>query len=139
LVFAGGLVAIGLAGCTTTKPTPPDVPPPQLGKNSLYVPEPADDGEKKDGPLACSTMVLFANMWLEMLAKDPTRPAAEREQLLNRARLVYQDVLQREPKNVEALLGLGQMYQITGETDKLREIEQRVIGQHPQNPKVWAW
>jgi len=26
---------------------------------------------------------------------------------LNKARLVYQDVLQREPKNVDALLGLG--------------------------------
>jgi tetratricopeptide (TPR) repeat protein len=139
LVFAGGLVALGLAGCTTTKPTAPEAPPPQLGKNSIYVPEPADDPEKKDGPLACSTMVLFANLWVEMVAKDPNKPAAEREQLLNKARTVYQDVLQREPKNVDALLGLGQMYQVAGEADKLREVEQRLISQYPQNAKVWAW
>jgi tetratricopeptide (TPR) repeat protein len=139
LVFAGGLVAFGLAGCTTTKPTSPEAPPPQLGKNSIYVPEPADDPEKKEGPLACSTMVLFANLWVEMVAKEPNKPSAEREQLLNRARLVYQDVLQREPKNVDALLGLGQMYQVSGEVDKLREIEQRMISQYPQNAKVWSW
>lgn len=139
LVFVGGLVALGLAGCTTTKPTAPEAPPPQLGKNSLYVPEPADDPEKKEGPLASSSMVTFANLWVEIVARDPNKPAAEREQLLNKARLVYQDVLQREPKNVDALLGLGQMYQVAGEVEKLREVEQRAISQYPQDAKVWAW
>jgi tetratricopeptide (TPR) repeat protein len=139
LVFTGGLIAIGLVGCTTTKPTAPEAPPPQLGKNSVYLPEPADDAEKKDGPLSCSSMVTFANLWVDVVAKDPNKPAAEREQLLNRARLVYQDVLQREPKNVEAMLGLGQMYQVAGEADKLREIQQKLITQFPQNAKVWAW
>ena len=43
------------------------------------------------------------------------------------------------PKNVDALLGLGQMYQVTGELDKLREIERRATTQHPQDAKVWAW
>jgi Tfp pilus assembly protein PilF len=140
LVFAGGLIAIGLVGCTTTKPTTPDAPtPPQMGKNSVYVPEPSEDADKKDGPLSCSSMVTFANLWIDFVAKDPNKPAAEREQLLNRARLVYQDVLQREPKNLDALLGLGQMYQVTGETEKLREIEQKVLSLYPQDAKVWSW
>jgi tetratricopeptide (TPR) repeat protein len=140
LVFAGGLIAIGLVGCTTTKPTSPDAPPPpQMSKNSVYVPEPTDDPEKRDGPLSCSSMVTFANLWVDVVAKDPNKPAAEREQLLNRARLVYQDVLQREPKNLDAMLGLGQMYQVAGETDKLREIEQKIITLFPQDAKVWSW
>ena len=30
-------------------------------------------------------------------------------------------------------LGLGQLYQVTGETDKLHEIERRATTLHPQN------
>ncbi len=99
LKFAGGLVLSGLIGCTTTKPTLPTTPPPppsSVGKNTVYVPEPADDGEKKDGPLACSTLLLFAGTWVDAVAKDPNKPAAEREQLLARARRAYNEVLQAQ-------------------------------------------
>ena len=110
-----------------------------VGKNTVYVPEPADDGEKKDGPLSCSTLLLFAGTWVDAVAKDPNKPAAQREQLLARARHAYNDVLQREPKNVDAWLGMGQMYQVTGEMERLHEIEKKVTTMYPQDAKVWAW
>jgi tetratricopeptide (TPR) repeat protein len=141
LAFAGGVLLTGLVGCTTTN-EPPGLPTPEqfpVGKNSVVIPEPTDEGEMKDGPLACSTLVLFANMWVDDVAKNPNKPAAEREQSLNKALRVYQDVLAREPQNVDALFGLGQLYHVTGEVDKLREIEKKAMSLHSQNPKVWAW
>lgn len=144
LVLVGGMVS-GLMGCNifSSKKGPEVVfhqpPPPPPGANSVYVPEPADDGPAKQGPLAPSTMVVFANAWVDAIAKDPNKPAAERERLLAQARQAYQDVLHREPKNVDALLGLGHMYQVTGELGQLREVEQRAMSQHPNSAKVWAW
>jgi len=143
LGFAGGLIVSGLMGCTTTKPNSaiPEAPPPiQTGKNSIYVTEPADDDSvQKDGPLAASTQILFASMWVESVGKDPNKPAAEREKLLAQAKKIYLEVLANEPKNVDALLGLGQLYHVSGETDKLLEIEKKASSLHAQNAKVWAW
>jgi tetratricopeptide (TPR) repeat protein len=140
LGLVGGFVA-GLMGCTTTqKPAiVPATPPVQTAANAVYVPEPTDDSSVKEGPLAATTLIVFANTWVESVARDPSKPAAERDRLLSQARQTYQDVLRREPKNVEALLGLGQLYQVTGETEKLHEIEQRATTLHAKNAKVWAW
>lgn len=142
LIVAGTFFVSGLVGCTSTKnsTTPLDIPPPPpTTKNSVYVPEPADDSAKKDGPLAASTIILVANMRVEAVAKDPNRPAADREANLKSARELYQNVLTREPRNVEALLGLGTLYQVSGEKDKLKEIEQRATSLHANNAKVWEW
>lgn len=141
LAFAGGVLWTGLTGCTTTKVSPslPTVEPVSSSKNSVVIAEPPDEGEEKQGPLAPSTLVLFAGMWVEDVAKNPNKPAADREKSLSNARKVYQDVLHREPQNVDALFGLGQLYQVTGETDKQREIETRALNLHPNNPKVLAW
>jgi Tfp pilus assembly protein PilF len=131
----------GLVGCTWTQKHQPFAPPPPppSGTNSVFVPEPPDDGEVKEGPLSPSTMLLFAGMWVDTVSKDQNKPAAERERLIAQARQAYQEVLQKDPKSVDALLGLGNLYQVTGETDKLREVEQRAKTLHPANAKVWAW
>src|SRR5256885_1149745 len=97
LALVGGFVA-GLMGCNVFTKTSPQVvlnPPPDMpsGKNSVYVPEPPDEVAPKEGPLAASTMIAFANTWVEAVAQDPNKPAAERDRLLNQARLAYQDVL----------------------------------------------
>ena len=140
LGLVGGFVA-GLLGCTTTQKAPilPAAPPVPSSANAVYVPEPTDNSSVKDGPLAATTLIVFANTWVESVARDPSKPAAERDRLLSQAQQTYQDVLRREPKNVEALLGLGQLYQVTGETEKLHEIEQKASTLHAKNPKVWAW
>jgi tetratricopeptide (TPR) repeat protein len=152
LLLAGGLVA-GLAGCKSTPKEPPAFPvpaptapaaptPPTAkapGKAAVFAADPADETVKKDGPLAPATLVTFANAWVDALARDPNRPAADREQLLTRAREFYQQALARDPKNVDALLGLGQMYHISGETAGVQEVERRLKAEHPKDAKVWAW
>lgn len=139
LALASTMLA-GLVGCTTTpKPTIAAPPPLPAGKNSVYVPEPTDDADKKDGPLAASTKLVFANSWVDAVATDPTKPAGERDRLLSQARQVYQEVLAQDPKNIEALVGLGEMYKVTGETDRLNEVLTRASKLHPGNPKVWSW
>lgn len=142
LTVAGAFLFSGLVGCTTTKSNPvaTNAPPPTPStKNSTFIPEPPDETAKNDGPLAASTLLLVANMRVEAVAKDPNRPAADREANLKSARELYQDVLTREPRNVEALLGLGTLYQVSGEHDKLQEIEKRATTLHANNAKVWAW
>jgi Tfp pilus assembly protein PilF len=138
--LAGGALA-ALVGCTTTTPkvVPPEAPPPAIGKNTVYIPEPADETAKKDGPISAATKVLFANMCVDMVAKDPNKPAADRERNLSQARQIYNEVLAAEPKNVDALMGLGEMYQVTGEQDRLSEVLNRAIKTHPTDAKVWAW
>jgi tetratricopeptide (TPR) repeat protein len=145
LALVGGLVS-GLVGCSlfNKSPSSPQIvlntpPPAPPGANSVYVPEPMDETPAKDGPLAPSTMLLFASAWVETVAKEPNMPAGEREKRLSQARQAYQDVLHREPTNVDALLGLGEMYQVAGELGKLREVEERAKSLHPNNSKVWAW
>ena len=141
LALAG--VLAGLVGCTTTGPqnpfpTPPP-PPAPAAKNTVFVPEPADEAEKKTGPLAPSTRLLYANMCVEAVAKDPNRPAPDRERTLAQARELYQEVLTADPKNLDALMGLGEMYQVTGEKDRLAEVMGRVTTAHPADARAWAW
>lgn len=157
LILAGGLVA-GLVGCNSTPKTPPPLAtaaapasppatPPPLRQTAakpntpktVFVSESADDTAKKDGPLAAATLIVFANNYVDTVARDPGKPAAERERLLTQAREFYQQVLQREPKNVDALLGLGQMYHVSGEATKVQEIERRLKAEHPKEAKVWGW
>ncbi|HEX3148781.1 MAG TPA: hypothetical protein VHR66_11900 [Gemmataceae bacterium] len=139
LALASTMLA-GLVGCTTTPKPMVEAPPPiPAGKNSVYVPEPTDDNDKKEGPLAASTKLTFAASWVDAVATDPTKPAAERERLLSQSRQVYQEVLAQDPKNIEALIGIGEMYQVTGETDRMNEVLVRATKLHPGNAKVWAW
>src|SRR5262245_16372469 len=142
--LVGGFVA-GLMGCSVFhKTTSPEIVMNQPaasspGGNSVYIPEPPDEVAPKEGPLAPSTLVVFGNTWVEAVAADPSKPAADRDKLLNKAQIAFHEALRRDPKNVDALFGLGQMYHVTGELGKLREIEQQIKTQHPNDPKAWAW
>jgi tetratricopeptide (TPR) repeat protein len=140
LAVAGSVILSGLVGCKSD-PNVLEMPPPVSSSkpNSIYVPEPPDVAAKKDGPISSSTVIVYANMCVEVVAKDPNKPAGEREHLLSQARQMYQDTLQHEPKNVDALLGLGQLYRVSGETAKLNEVMQKATSQHGNDPKVWAW
>jgi Tfp pilus assembly protein PilF len=137
--LAGGAL-VGLVGCSTTDNPPPFVPPPNMvGQSSVFVPEPPDDSVAKEGPVSPATVLIYAGLCVETLQKEPNKPAAEKEQVIARARHLYHEVLHRDPKNVDALLGLGGLYQVTGEMEKMREVEARAKSMHATNPKVWAW
>jgi Tfp pilus assembly protein PilF len=103
------------------------------------VAEPPDEVERKTGPVSASTKVIFANMCVDAVAKDPERPAPDRERTLAQARQMYQEVLTAEPQNLDALTGLGDLYQVSGEKDRLAEVIARVTRLHPTDPKAWAW
>lgn len=138
LAVAGSVILSSIVGCSST-PNLPELPTPPSAPNSVFVPEPADEANHKDGPLASSTVILFANGWVESVAKDPNKPAAEREECLTRARQAFQEILAKEPKNVDALLGLGHLYHVSGETQRLNDIQQKAVTLHAGNPTVWVW
>ena len=144
LALAGGLLSAAV-GCNTTPKTTafalPAPPPAAPAKNVMLMPEPVDDAAaaKKEGPLASETLLVFAGSWVESVAMDPSKPPAEREKLLAQARQFYQEVLRRDANNVDALLGLGQMYLVTGEREPLALVEKKARELHPTNAKVWAW
>jgi tetratricopeptide (TPR) repeat protein len=146
-LFAGVLISnfIGCSWLNSSKqpgfPTPPPPPPTSTASaKSLYIPEPGDDeASKKEGPLSAATLLVFAGTWVDAVANDPNKPAVERERLLTQAREQYQEILKREPKNIEALFGLARLYQVTGEAERAQEVEQRLREAHPNNPKVYAW
>jgi tetratricopeptide (TPR) repeat protein len=107
---------------------------------STVIQEPPDDpAVQKSGPLSPATLVVFANSWVESSLKNPNQNPAERERLLSQARQFYNEAAQREPTNVEPLLGLARMYAMTGEIEKLNSIEARLKAEHGGKAKVWAW
>jgi Tfp pilus assembly protein PilF len=140
--LAGGVLA-ATVGCRSTPtapslPAPPPAPSPSLSK-TIVVPEPADDpSSAKSGPLAPSTLIVFADTALDAIQQDPNKPTPERERLLTKARQLYAEALAADPKNAEALLGLSRMYQLTGEREQLAATEKRLKEMHAKNPKVWA-
>lgn len=151
VVCAGGLL-VGVVGCDTfssgkkkdawTSNLPP-APPPAANSSasgkSILVIEPEESDVKREGPLQSATLMAKAQMNVEMVAKDPNKSPADREYLLGEARRLYNEILQREPQHLDALIGLAQMYQVTGENEKLRDIEARMRERHGNNAKVWAW
>src|SRR5689334_20595240 len=102
--FLAGVLISNFIGCSWMKsstqsgfPTPPP-PPSTASSKALYIPEPSDDeASKKEGPLSAETLIVVANGWVDLVANDPNKPAAVRENLLSQARQQYQDVLKREP------------------------------------------
>lgn len=140
--LAGGVLAASV-GCRSTPtapalPVPPPAPSSSVSK-TIMVPEPTDDANSsKTGPLAPTTLILFADAALDNVQKEPGLAAPDRERLLTKARQLYTEALIQEPKCAEALMGLARMYQVTGETAKVAETEARLKSLHAKNPKVWA-
>lgn len=136
-------VFAALGGCSWSpkQPALPTAPPPMKEvSKSVTIPEPVDEpSAAKKGPLAPATLLVFADTWVDSVANDPSKPPPERERLLSQARQYYNEVLQREPKNVDALLGMAKMYQVTGESERLADTERRMKEHHPNNAKIWAW
>jgi tetratricopeptide (TPR) repeat protein len=70
----------------------------------------------------------------EKAALEPQRLPAEREELLNKARLAYQQALQISPKDLPALLALARLYTLEGESERALATYNRAFAAHPNNP-----
>lgn len=124
----------------TVLPNLPAAPVSAHNPRSVSIMEPIEtETVKKDGPLEPKTLIVYANTCVEVVARDPAKPPAERERLLTIAKNNYNEVLKKDPNNLDALMGLGSVYQVTGEGEKLAEIEARTIKAHPKDGRVWSW
>ena len=78
--------------------------------------------------------------WAIRIWPLPSRQAiaAEREALLRSANKVYQEALQRDPKNMRGYGGLAEMYTFMGDKDKALETYQRAAKLFPKNSDVYV-
>jgi Tfp pilus assembly protein PilF len=67
---------------------------------------------------------------------DKTTPE-QKENLLVRARKAYQQALQIEPENAEAIAGLARVYASLQEHDKAVATYDKALKRHPKNGKIW--
>lgn len=124
----------------TVLPNLPAVPVTANSPKSVTISEPTETvSVKKEGPLDNSTQIIYANNCVEVVARDPSKPPQDRERMLSQAKAIYNDVLKKEPNNLDALMGLGSVYQVTGENDQLAAVEARAIKLHSKDGKVWSW
>ena len=125
-LLAGGVLC-GAIGCSHTPKPSVNTGEPPLGRVSSK-----DDKRKDNAPIKVETLLALANVRVEAAA-DVNRTSAERENLQNQARLFLQQVLQREPKNLEAMLGMARLYQTQQDRDKTVEWYQRAAKAYPAN------
>jgi tetratricopeptide (TPR) repeat protein len=127
--MALGLMA-GELGCTE-QTTLPLVPP--AGQPAVKITKEPDLPKRKPQP---STCVAFGNA-SEGAAADPKRSLAEQEHLHDQARKFYQQALQIEPNNLEALTALARLYNTTGDHARAVATYQKAVQTHPQQASLW--
>jgi tetratricopeptide (TPR) repeat protein len=96
--------------------------------------EVAMDADSK-GPAKPETHALLANVQIESALNEET-PPANREALLDAARLGYQKALQLDPKNKVALAGLAKYYVRVGEREKAVETYKRYLSIYSKDKDV---
>ena len=89
---------------------------------------------KKKGGFSPETKVAFAEVWVESAFADP--PPLNRDQLIDQARQAYQKVLDKDPKNEGALLGMARLHARLGDREHATEYFKKYLSHHPKNHKV---
>src|SRR5690349_8376607 len=84
-----------------------------------------DDDLPKRQPKA-DTCIKFANM-REHEAADTKKAPAEQQRCLEEARMLYDQALSIDPKNIDALLGLAALQDKMGSHDKALAIYDRAV------------
>ena len=103
------------------------------GPKALPVEVPADATRK--GPPRAETEVAFADARLEA-AFDEKTPPANREVLLDQARQGYQRAIEREPKNLTAILGLARYYARVEDRPRAVEQYKKYLAMNPKDRDV---
>jgi tetratricopeptide (TPR) repeat protein len=137
-LLAGGLLAAAAPGCKTTKqPALPEAAMGQpattakgnflgIGGESKFVPKPpaaeqiVAKARVKSKGIKPETELAFADTEMEAALAEGKTPS-ERDTLFDVARQRYQKVLQGDPKNRTAMLGLARLYTHSG--DKARAVQ----------------
>ena len=125
-LLAGGVLC-GAIGCSHTPKPPVNTAEPPLSRVSA-----SDDKRKDKTPMKVETLVALANVRVQAAA-DLNRNSSERENLQNQARLFLQQALQRDAKNLDAMLAMARLYQTQQDREKCVEWYQRAVNTYPAN------
>lgn len=144
-------VAFGSVGCRLfrqNEPTLPNAVMPVAGQQKSgffgtsspqYGPPPEQipirDASKKSEPFKPETYIAWGDAELES-AFDENRTGADRDQMIDVARQRYTTALQQDPKNKDALLGLGRLYTWAEDRDRALQSYQEAAKHHPQDKDV---
>ena len=133
------------AGCKTTT-TPAANPMPQSANNSSMIdrafakgppgpmkPVATEPEPEMKGPLKSETVAVLADLAVEAAFNNENLTPAERDRRLDEMRQRYQAALHSDPKNVEALRGLGRLYTRLGDREHAAQIYQTAMQLHPKN------
>jgi tetratricopeptide (TPR) repeat protein len=90
-------------------------------------------GDSKTKP---ETRLALADVWLTA-GEDVSRSGRERNQFLNEARKAYQQVLEKQPKNLIALNGLARCYAAMNDRDHALDVYRRAADLYPNEPRLW--
>ncbi len=138
LLFVGSVLC-AMVGCEslrgTKTATPGSTAEPPLSAASR---KPSTQSDQKDNtPPKVETLLAWANLRLEAAAM-PGRPERQRDGDLKDAMNNFQLVLKREPKNVNAMLGMARTYKAMEDKDKCVQWYQLAAKADAKNASIWG-
>jgi tetratricopeptide (TPR) repeat protein len=143
------LAALNSVGCQSLQkqPTLPSATLPVAGSHKTgffssapkYGPPaeqiPIREARAKNAPFKPGTYVAVGDAELEA-AFDENRVGADRDQMIDVARQRYSAALQQDPKNKEALLGLGRLYTWAADRERAMQMYQEAAKHHPKDKDI---
>ena len=99
--------------------------------------KPVERRAKDEGPIKLETLLAVGEVRLQAAA-GPERTERERDANIESARAAYQQVLKRDPKNIDAMLGMARSYKIAQDKDLCVEWYQRATKASPTSASIWG-
>ncbi|CAN5428495.1 hypothetical protein BH11PLA2_BH11PLA2_11830 [soil metagenome] len=144
------IAAVSAVGCRNTPKQTSNMPTPSNGSSMIermMAPKPANAPnpssvpvetavERPKGPLKTETVATFADLQVEAAFSNEELSSAERDRRLDDARQKLQSALQTDPKNLEALRGLGRLYTRVGDRERATQTYTVALQHHPKNHQL---
>lgn len=142
VIVLGALVLA--AGCRNSKQqvaAAPGMPAPSLRERVMGTSPPGPHNiqtmaaleSEPSGPVKPETVAVFADLTVETTFNNENLTPHERDRRLDEARLRFEKALQLDPKNMEALRGLGRLYTRLGDKERATQAYQAAVKHHSQN------
>lgn len=97
---------------------------------------PLEPAHEPKGPLKSETVAVFADLAVEATFNNEDLTPSERDRRLDDARIKFERALQKDPKNLEALKGLGRLYTRLGDRERAAQIYRTACQHHADNPAL---
>ncbi|MFL5242739.1 MAG: tetratricopeptide repeat protein [Gemmataceae bacterium] len=123
------VLASGIAGCAHEAATN------LVNSSPQGVAEAKPEKELPKRAPKAHTCVVLAN--LKEKEAEATKAPHDQQSLRDQARQLYQQALEIEPDNLEALRGLAKMYCLIGDRNRAMATYQRALKSHPTEGGLW--